>query len=131
MWMFISSYANALGHLVCFTLSLNPSRVSSFHCSFQHFIFHFTCANALGHLVCFTLLLNPSRVTYFHYSFHHLITYILVTHPLLRECSFHHLLVLTQALWRLASTLRSTYSIDDWSSLLYIDEMWIVLSYHP
>ena len=39
-WMFISSYANALGHLVFFTLLLNLSRVSSFHCSFHHFIVH-------------------------------------------------------------------------------------------
>ena len=82
--MFISSYANALGHLGCFTFLHNPFRVSYFHCSFHHFLVDFiisllisSCANALGHLVCFTLLLNPSRVTYFHYSFHHLITYIL------------------------------------------------------
>ena len=40
-WMFISSYANALGHSVCFTLLLNPSRVSSFQCSFHHFLVHF------------------------------------------------------------------------------------------
>ena len=70
----ISSYANALGHLVCFTLLLNLSRVSLFHCSFHHFFVHFiislfdsSYANALRDLVYLTLVLNPSRVSSFNY----------------------------------------------------------------
>ena len=91
--MFISAYAYALGQLVWFTLLLNPSRVSSFHCSFHHFFVHIiilffisSYANALGHLVCFTLLLNPSRVSSFHCSFHYFFVHFIISSFILIMC---------------------------------------------
>ena len=70
-WMFISSYPNALGHLVCFTPLFTPSRVSSFHCSFHHFIVHFKICQCTWPFYC----ILHSYLTLL--GFHHFITYIL------------------------------------------------------
>ena len=67
MWMFISSYANALGHL---SVSHSYLTLLGFHRFIVHFIISLlisSYANALGHVVYLTLVLNRSRVSSFYY----------------------------------------------------------------
>ena len=118
---------------------LTPSRVSSFHCSFHHFIvfiiislFISSYVNALGHLVCFTLLNNPCRVSLFHCSFY----YIPMT--LAIKCILHSYLIFIGFYYFIAYILGSlifkrmldlwVYTYKPWS-IIHHSFKWFVSSY--